>query len=71
MPDDFDVSLLKPVRYEDKTAFMRTFGDAFLERWLMLRLEVSRLVLTVPLNNRNTPHSPFYSLRCIHKTYVS
>lgn len=41
VPDDFDMSILRPVNYENKASFTRTFGDAFLERWLVLRLAVS------------------------------
>ena len=41
VPEDFNKDLLLPLDYEDKYTFNKTLEEAFVERWLVLRLQVS------------------------------
>jgi len=41
IPANFDPSVLMPVNSSEKKAFVKGFLDAFLERWLLLRCEVT------------------------------
>lgn len=39
VPEDFDPSLLLPLDFTDKKAFVRSLCDAFMDRWLVLRCQ--------------------------------
>lgn len=50
VPADFDASVLLPVDDSEKKLFIKGFLDSFLERWLVLRCEVTlRPPATFPL----------------------